>query len=133
MGSEMCIRDRELSKVGSAVTILDVSELEQSGITYLDDALKFVPGVISESIGGQRGSISSLLLRGTSTNQTHIRVDGVRLSGSNIASGGFLGNSSISGLSRIELLRGPQSALYGGDAIGGVLRKWSKCAAILFC
>lgn len=118
--------ETELSKVGSAVSILDVSELEKSGIIYLDDALKFVPGVISESIGGQRGSISSLLLRGTSTNQTHIRVDGVRLSGSNIASGGFLGNSSISGLSRIELLRGPQSALYGGDAIGGVLGLYTE-------
>ncbi len=118
--------ETELSKIGSAVSILDVSELEQSGIIYLDDALKFVPGVISESIAGQRGSSSSLLLRGTNTDQTHIRVDGVRISGPNIASGSFLGGNSISGLSRIEVLRGPQSALYGGDAIGGVLGIYTK-------
>ena len=118
--------ETELSKVGSAVTIRDVSELEKSDITYLDDALKYVPGVISESIGGQRGSISSLFLRGTSTNQTHIRVDGFRISGSNIASGNFLGGNNLSGLSRIEVLRGPQSALYGGDAIGGVLGLYTK-------
>ena len=115
-----------LSKVGNSVSILNISELEQEGVNYLDDALKFVPGVISESTGGQRGSISSLFLRGTNTDQTHIRVDGVRVSGSNIASGGFLGGSGISGLSRIEVLRGPQSALYGGDAIGGVLGLYSK-------
>ena len=118
--------ETELSKVGSAVTILDVSELEESGVTYLDDALKFVPGVISESLGGQRGSSSSLFLRGTNTDHTHIRVDGVRVSGSNIASGNFLGGNNLSGLSRIEVLRGPQSALYGGDAIGGVLGLYTE-------
>ena len=50
----------ELTKVGSAVTVLDVNTLEQEGIRTLDDALKFVPGVISESLGGQRGSSSSV-------------------------------------------------------------------------
>ena len=118
--------ETDISKIGSAVSVLDVSELEKSGILYLDDALKYVPGVISESLAGQRGSTSSLFLRGTNTDQAHIRVDGVRLSDSNIASGGFLGGSGIAGLSRIEVLRGPHSALYGGDAIGGVLGVYTK-------
>ena len=118
--------ETDLSKVGSAVSILNVSELEQSGILYLDDALKYVPGVISESIGGQRGSISSLFLRGTNTKHGHIRVDGFRISGPNMATGNFFGVNDLSGLSRIEVLRGPHSALYGGDAIGGVLGIYSK-------
>lgn len=115
-----------LNKVGSAVSVIDVTGLERDGIFHLDHALKFTPGVISESISGQRGSASSLLLRGTTTGHTHIRVDGMRISGSNISSGNFFGGSRISGLSRIEILRGPQSALYGGDAIGGVLGLYSK-------
>lgn len=117
--------ETDLSKVGSAVTVLDVSGLESDGIYHLDDALKFAPGVISESISGQRGSASSLLLRGTTTGHAHIRVDGMRVSGPNITSGSFFGGSGLLGLSRVEILRGPQSALYGGDAIGGVLGLYS--------
>ena len=115
----------DLSKVGSSVTVFDASELKKSGIFHIDQALKFVPGVISESTGGQNGTISSLFLRGTATRHAHLRVDGMRLSGANISSGNFLGGSGISGLSRIEILRGPQSALYGGDSIGGVIGLYS--------
>ena len=115
-----------LNKVGSSVTILDAQELEKSGTFYIDEALQFVPGAISESTGGQRGSISSIFLRGTSTRHAHIRVDGMRLSGANILSGGFLGQAGLSGLSRIEVLRGPQSAVYGGDSIGGVIGLYSQ-------
>ncbi|BDS08083.1 TonB-dependent receptor [Oceaniferula spumae] len=118
--------ETSLTKVGSAVSVLDVTGLERDGILHLDEALKFVPGVVSESISGQRGSASSLLLRGTTTGHAHIRVDGMRISGPNITSGNFFGGSNLSGLSRIEILRGPQSALYGGDAIGGVLGIYSK-------
>jgi len=115
-----------LTKVGSAVSVVDVTGLERDSIFYLDEALKFTPGVISESISGQRGSSSSILLRGTTTGHAHVRVDGMRISGANIASGNFFGGSRVSGLSRIEILRGPQSALYGGDAIGGVIGLYSK-------
>ncbi|MBT7958231.1 MAG: TonB-dependent receptor [Akkermansiaceae bacterium] len=116
----------DLSKVGSSVTVLDVGLLEREGILSVDQALKFVPGAISESTGGQNGTISSLFLRGTATQHAHLRVDGMRLSGANISSGNFLGGSGISGLSRIEILRGPQSALYGGDSIGGVIGLYSR-------
>jgi vitamin B12 transporter len=116
----------DLSKVGSAVSVLDAEELEKEGIYQLDDALKFVPGVVSESVGGQRGSGSSLFLRGTVTGQTHVRVDGVRITGPNISTNNFLGGSGLGGLSTIEILRGPQSALYGGDAIGGVLGLYTR-------
>jgi len=118
--------ETNLEKVGSAVTILDTTQLEREGITHLDDALKFTPGVISESLGGQRGSVSSLFLRGSTTQHAHIRVDGMRISGPNITTNNFLGSSNLSGISRIEVLRGPQSALYGGDAIGGGIGLYSQ-------
>ena len=108
-------------QVGSSVTVIDAAELREQGITTLEDALRRSPGVFSESIGGQRGSISSLFLRGTGTAQSHLQVDGIRLSDSSVSSGNFLGNSLLDGVGTIEVLRGPQSALYGGESIGGVV------------
>jgi vitamin B12 transporter len=115
-----------LNEVGNTVTRLNADQLQQEGILQLDEALKYVPGTISESIGGQLGSSSSFFLRGTVTGQTHLRVDGVRISGPNISTNNFLGGSPIAGLSAIEILRGPQSALYGGDAIGGVIGLYTR-------
>ena len=117
--------ETDLSKVGSSVTVLDVGLLNEQGIRNLDDALKFVPGVVSESLGGQRGSVSALFFRGTKTSHAHLVVDGMRVSDSNIAFGGFLGTQNLNGLSRLEVLKGPQGALYGGDSIGGVLGIYS--------
>lgn len=116
----------DLSKTGNAITLIDPSEFEQAGVFQLDETLRYTPGVIAESTGGQLGTISSLFLRGTNTNHTHVRIDGMRISGSNISSGNFLGGAGISGLSQIEIIRGPQGALYGGDAIGGVLGLYSQ-------
>ncbi|MGB2403068.1 MAG: TonB-dependent receptor plug domain-containing protein [Akkermansiaceae bacterium] len=118
-----------LSQVGSSVSVLDVSELEDQGILQLDEALKFVPGLTSDSVGGQKGSTSDLYIRGLRTTHTHIVVDGMRISDTNsglVLSKQFLGSSNLSGLSHVEILRGPQGALYGGDSIGGVLGLYSK-------
>ena len=118
-----------LSQVGSSVSVLDADSLSQSGIRSIDEALKFVPGVTSESLGGQRGSSSDLYIRGLRTTHTHILVDGMRISDTNsgfILSKQFLGSNNLNGLSRIEVLRGPQGALYGGDSIAGVLGLYSK-------
>ena len=108
-------------QVGNSVTVLDAVELQEEGITTLEEALRRSPGVFSESVGGQRGSISSLFLRGTGTAQSHLQVDGIRLSDSSVVSGNFLGNALLDGVGTIEVLRGPQSALYGGESIGGVV------------
>ncbi len=106
---------------GSAVTILEGEDLDQSQFHHLEEALRRVPGVFSESTGGQRGSVSSLFLRGLKTAHTHIQVDGIRLSDSTIVTNNFLGNAGLLGVERLEILRGPQSALYGGESLGGVV------------
>lgn len=118
-----------LNQVGNSVSVLDIGQLSDAGIRSLDEALKFVPGVISDSVGGQKGSSSDLYIRGLRTTHTHIVVDGMRISDTNsgfILSKQFLGSSSLSGLSRLEILRGPQGALYGGDSIAGVLGLYSQ-------
>ena len=117
--------ETDLSKVGSSVTVLNVKQLDKEGVRHMDEALKFVPGVVSESTQGQRGTNSSIFIRGTETDHTYLIVDGMRVSDSNISLGGFLGASNLNGFSRVEILRGPQGALYGGNAIGGVVGLYS--------
>jgi vitamin B12 transporter len=110
-----------LPQVGSAVSVIDVPLYQERGIFDLQSALNGIPGVQSTSTAGQRGAIGSLFIRGTSTSDSQLIVDGVRLSDSTVPLGNFLGASSLDGFERIEVLRGPQSALYGGEASGGVI------------
>ncbi len=110
-----------VERVGGAVSVLDLESLKERGVHDLQTALDELPGVISTSTGGQRGALGSLFIRGTTTNDSQVIVDGVRLSDSTSPLGNFLGLETLNGIGRAELLRGPQSALYGGESIGGVL------------
>ncbi|MBK1791360.1 TonB-dependent receptor plug domain-containing protein [Persicirhabdus sediminis] len=113
--------EMELAKVGSQTTVLDVEQLDEQGIRTLQDALQFVPGVISTSTSGPKGQPSSIFLRGTNTSYTQLRVDGMRLNDANGFSSNFLSAAGMADLPYVEILRGPQGALYGADAIGGVV------------
>ncbi len=110
-----------LSQVPSSVSVLDPREFEMQGIHRLQDALNRAPGVVSISTGGQNGALGSLLIRGTSTGDSQIVVDGMRMSDSNAPLGNFLGNAGLGDFGRIEVLRGPHGAIYGGESVGGVL------------
>lgn len=112
---------REASTVTSAVTALDPGDLENQGILQLRDALNAAPGVIATSAGGQIGAVSSLFIRGTKTADSQVVIDGMRLSDSNSPLGNLLSGSRTYDAGSIEVLRGPQGAIYGGESIGGVL------------
>ncbi len=109
------------STVTSAVTALDPKELESQGILQLRDALNASPGVISTSTGGQTGALGNLFIRGTTTNYAQLVVDGMRLNDANNLLGHFLGSARTYDVGNIEILRGPQGAIYGGESIGGVI------------
>lgn len=110
--------------VGSAVSSIPADELETRQSRSLEEAIRIVPGVVVAS-SGQAGSVSSVFLRGVNSNQTQFLVDGIRISDSNVFSNNFIGGAVTHNLQAIEILRGPQSALYGGEAIGGVISLWS--------
>ena len=112
---------REASTVTSAVTALDPRGLQDQGILQLRDALNASPGVISTSTGGQSGAVGSLFIRGTVTADSQVVIDGMRLSDSNSPLGNLLSGSRTHDIGSIEVLRGPQGTLYGGESIGGVL------------
>jgi vitamin B12 transporter len=112
---------RPASTVTSAVTVLDPEALQNQGILQLRDALNAAPGVISTSTGGQTGALGSLFIRGTRTAESLVVIDGVRMNGSGNQLGNLFAASRTYDVGTIEVLRGPQGAIYGGESIGGVL------------
>jgi len=111
----------------ASVAVIDPREAEDRGIFLLRDALNRSPGVVATSTAGQLGAAGSLFIRGTSTAYSQVVVDGMRLSDSNSPLGNFLGNAGTTDFGRIEILRGPQGAIYGGESVGGVL--WLETTA----
>lgn len=112
----------DISRSGSAIDIIDHDEIQRLGATSLRDVLQSAPGVYIHETGGP-GSTTSATLRGSAPGQTLILVDGVRLSDpTSVDNGADLGPIAITDIERIEVLRGPQSALYGSEAMGGVIQ-----------
>ncbi len=112
----------DLDKVGNSVSILDAVQLDREGVRQLDDALKLVPGVNSDTSSGQRGTTSSLFIRGNASKYSGVIIDGFRMDGSGgFSTGTFYGIGGTSGLSKIEVLKGPQGVLYGASSVSGVL------------
>ena len=104
---------------GSAITVITGEELEQRQIRVVADALRDVPGVTVSRSGGA-GGITQVYLRGAESNQTLVLIDGVEVN--NPDGGAFDFNSLLDvAVERIEVLRGPQSVLWGNSAIGGVI------------
>ena len=109
-----------LSAVGSSADLLLPGELRRRQLLSLREALQLAPGGILLGNGGP-GAVTSLFLRGVSSSQTLFLVDGIRVNDANTSAGSFLGGADLAGLGRLEIVRGPQSTLYGGAAIGGVV------------
>ena len=108
-----------IEQVGSSVVRLEGEELRQRGIQFVEDALREVPSLIVSSQGA-RGSQVQLRARGNEANHVLVLIDGIRVG--NASSGEFdLSGLGLSAVDNIEVLLGPQSTLYGSDAIGGVV------------
>jgi len=107
------------AEVGSAVTVITRQELEDRQIRQLSDALREVPGVAVNRTGpaGQ----TQVRIRGSESNQTLVLIDGVEANDPSSESEFDFAHLMADDIERIEVLRGPQSALYGSDAIGGVV------------
>ncbi len=117
--------DVPLSRVASSVTTFSAADLESRQIDQLSEALRLVPGLSVNRSGG-RGALASMFPRGGESDFTLVLVDGVRL---NTFGGGFDFSQLTAGdIDRVEVVRGPQSALYGADAIGAVVQVVSRHA-----
>jgi len=106
-------------EVGSAVTVITRAQLDALRQPILLEALRLVPGLEIAQAGGP-GRTAGAFLRGASTAQTLVLLDGVRLNDPNTGAFDFA-DLRTDEVERIEILRGPQSTLYGSEAMGGVI------------
>jgi vitamin B12 transporter len=104
------------------VSVIDRDEIAALNKTSVEQLLQALPGVSINQQGGA-GGVTSLYVRGGEANFTVVMIDGVQVNNPTNTRGGSFDFSTldISTLERIELIRGPQSAIYGGDALSGVL------------
>ncbi|HEX4097624.1 MAG TPA: TonB-dependent receptor plug domain-containing protein, partial [Caulobacteraceae bacterium] len=105
--------------VGASVTVIDDQALQQRQTVVVSDVLRDVPGVAVSRTGGV-GDMTQVRIRGAEGNQTLVLIDGIKASDPFFDEYDF-GTIIADPDARIEVLRGQQSALYGSDAIGGVI------------
>ncbi len=116
IGSRTPIARKEVT---AAVSVLTDEDLQALGIVLVADALRAVPGA-AVNRSGPAGALTQVRLRGSEANHVLVLIDGIEAS--NPFTGAFSFNTMpSSGISRVEVLRGEQSALWGSDAIGGVI------------
>jgi outer membrane cobalamin receptor len=112
-----------LTQVTSSVTVIDRAEIETRQLHSVADALRTVPGLTVAATGGA-GTTTGVFPRGGESNYTLVVIDGVP---ANSFGGDFdFGHLSTANVDRIEVVRGPQSALFGSNAIGAVVRITSR-------
>ena len=111
-------------ELGASVSVVTEDELRAYQYATVEEALRRVPGVEVRR-SGSLGKTSSITIRGANANQVQVLVDGVRVK-STTTGQAELSDISPDLIERIEVIRGPQSTLYGADAIGGVINIITK-------
>ena len=111
----------DLSKVGNSVTVLDEATIQQRQSVQVSDLLTQTPGVTSSGNGGP-GTTTGIRIRGGEVGDTLVLIDGVQMNDPSATDSSYdFGNLLVDDISRIEILRGSASTLYGSQAIGGVV------------
>jgi vitamin B12 transporter len=107
---------------GASVTVVTREELDRQQPASVIDVLRHVPGLHIDQKGG-RGGVSSVYMRGADPNYTLVLVDGIAVNDPTDSRGGAYDFSALdpADIERIEVARGPLSAIYGGNAVAGVI------------
>ncbi|WP_200843886.1 TonB-dependent receptor [Pantoea sp. 18069] len=113
------------------MSVIDRATIEASGATGLADVLVRVPGIQMVRNGGI-GNTTSLMLRGADTAYTAVYIDGIRFSSQSGSGGPTWESIPLAMVDRIEVLRGPAAAIYGSDAMGGVVQIFTRRAEHAF-
>ncbi len=112
---------RPLSSLGQSVSLIDAATIESRQAVNIADLLRDLPGVALARNGGP-GAITTVFVRGANADQTTVLIDGVKLNDPSSTAGGFFfGDLLVGNIARVEVLRGPQSVLWGSQSIGGVV------------
>jgi vitamin B12 transporter len=117
---------KPMDEVVSTITVVTREEIEARGKEDLDEVLREVPGVDVVRTGGPGGR-ASLLIRGGNDDHVLVLVDGIEVNDPIEFGRSFdAGLLALDDIDRIEVLRGPQSALYGSDAMSGVVQVFTR-------
>ncbi len=116
--------ETKTEEVGSSVSVITAEEIALSGATTVAELLRSLPG-LEVARGGGPGQVTSVFIRGGSSSHTLVLLDGVRLNAPGTGAYDFA-NLTTDSIERIEVVRGPQSTLYGSEAVAGVISITSK-------
>jgi len=113
-------------QLGSSFTVITAEDIQARQLRTVSDALNAVPGLNVVQTGGVGGQ-TAVFIRGTNSSHVKVLIDGIDVSDPSVTNGAFDFAHLMTGdIERIEILRGPQSGLYGSDAIGGVISITTK-------
>jgi vitamin B12 transporter len=115
-----------VAEVGSSVTVITADEIERSRQSSVVELLRDVPAVDVVRTGSY-GSSTTVFIRGAKSEQTLVLIDGIEINDPmGLGRGANLAHLTTDNIERIEVVRGPQSTLYGSDALGGVINVITK-------
>jgi vitamin B12 transporter len=118
--------EQNKSEVGSSITVITAEELKKTGKNTVVEALSTVPGLDIVQLGGT-GKAASVFMRGTNSEHALVMVDGIEVNDPVSPGRSFdFAHLTVDSIKQIEIVRGPQSTLYGSDAIGGVIHIITK-------
>ena len=113
-------------EVGSSYFVITGEEIKNLGIKFALDAISLSPGITTNQ-NGSFGGLATVRIRGADSEQTLVLIDGIAVNDTSSPGGGFdFSRLNTENIEKIEILRGPQSTLWGTDAIGGVVSITSK-------
>ncbi len=112
---------------GGSLTVITAAQIEAAAATYLSDVLRQVPGFAVSQSGGI-GTQTQIRVRGSEANHLLVMVDGVRVNDPALGDEFLAHYAMTQNIERIEIIRGPQSALWGTDALAGVVNIITKKA-----
>jgi len=115
---------RPIGEISSSVTIIGADEIAEGEKITVLEVLRGLPGLDVVQSGGP-GATTSVFLRGAKSAHTLVLIDGVKVNCPTVGMFDFA-NLTVDNIERIEIVRGPQSTLYGSDAIGGVVNIITK-------
>lgn len=116
----------EEKEIGRSYTVIDSTTLEQTKAAYVADVLRTVPGFAVSQMGS-KGGMTQVRVRGAEGNHVLVLIDGVPVSEHSTGEFDF-GRLAVANIERIEILRGPQSAFWGANAMAGVINIVTKSA-----